>query len=108
MKRAGFVVSLAAAVRPVLGLLNRELASRNERAVSNEEWPELDTILHEDHSANTMPGARCAYCGGYLSIDADEEFTCLNCARSAIPRRELGELVERLAQRLIEYRSRQE
>ena len=107
MTRAGFVVSLASAIRPVLRQLNQELASRNARAVSKEEWPELDTILHEGHAASIMPGTRCSYCGGYLSTDADGEFTCLNCARSAIPRRELGELVEELASSLIEYRSRQ-
>ncbi len=108
MRRAGLAVSLAGAIRPVLGSLNRELASRNARAVSRDEWAELDEILHEDNSASFIPGMRCSYCGGYLDIDADGEFTCLNCARSAIPRRELDELVEKLAQRLIEYRSRQD
>ncbi len=108
MMRAGLAVSLAGAIRPVLGPLNRELASRHAPAVSKEEWPELDTILHKSRSASTMPGTRCGYCGGYLNTDADGEFTCLNCARSAIPRRELGELVEELARELIEYRSRQD
>ncbi len=105
MKRAGLAVSLAGAVRPVLGPLNQELASRNARAVSREEWPELDDILHEDHSASVIL-ERCSSCGGYLDTDGDGEFTCLNCARSALPRREVGELVERLALRLIEYRAR--
>ena len=108
MKRAGLAVSLAGAVRPVLGPLNRELASRNARAVSREEWPELDDILHEPNSASVIMGMRCSSCGGYLDTDGDGEFTCLNCARSAYPRREVGELVERLARRLIEYRSRQD
>ena len=108
MNRAGFVVSLAAAIRPVLGLLNQELASRNARAVIRDEWAELDEILHDGHAASVMPGTRCSYCGGYLSIDSEEEFTCLNCARSAMPKRELGELVEKLARGLIEYRSRQD
>ena len=108
MKKAGFVVSLAGAIRPVLGPLNRELASRNAPAVSREEWPELDEILHEDPAAGTMLGMRCSNCGGYFTPDADGESTCLNCGRSAIPRRELGELVEKLARDLIEYRSRQD
>ena len=108
MKRVGLAVSLAGAVRPVLGPLNRELASRNAPAVSRDEWPELDDMLHEDEAASIIPGERCAYCQGYLSTGEQGEFTCLNCARSAIPRRELGELVERLAQRLIEYRARQD
>ncbi len=107
MKRAGLAVSLAGAVRPVLGPLNQELASRNERAVSREEWPELDDILHDVTSANMVPGMRCSFCRGYLNTDADGDFTCLNCARSAFPRRELDELVDRLAGRLIEYRGRQ-
>ena len=107
MKRVGLAVSLAGAIRPVLGPLNRELASRNALAVSREEWPELDEILHEDSSASFIPGMRCLYCGGYLNTDADGGFTCLNCARSAIPRRELDELVDNLARRLMEYRSRQ-
>ncbi len=108
MKRAGFVVSLAAAIRPVLGLLNRELASRNARAVSRDEWAELDEILHEGHAASVMPGTPCSYCGGYLNTDSDGDFTCLNCGRSTVPRRELGELVEKLARELIEYRSRRD
>ncbi len=108
MKRAGLAVSLAGAVRPVLGPLNRELASRNAPAVTREEWPELDDILHEPNSASVIMGMRCSSCGGYLDTDGDGEFTCLNCARSAFPRREVGELVVRLARRLIEYRSRQD
>ncbi len=108
MMRAGLAVSLAGAIRPVLGPLNRELASQNARAVSREEWPELDDILHEGNPTSIIPGLHCANCGGYLTTDADADFTCLNCARSAIPRRELGELVEELARRLIEYRSRQD
>ena len=108
MKRSGLAVSLAGAIRPVLGPLDRELASRNARAVSREERPELDEILHDGHSASIIPGMRCSFCGGYLDTEPDGEFTCLNCARSAIPRRELDELVEKLARRLIEYRSRQD
>ena len=106
MKKFGLAVSLAGAVRPVLAPLNRELASRSERAVSREEWPELDELLHEDNSANIIPGMRCSSCAGYLTPAGDGEFTCLNCARSAYPRREVAELVERLARRLIENRNR--
>lgn len=106
MQRVGLQVSLAGAIRPVLGPLNRELASRNAGAVSREELPELDDILHEGPSSKITPGMRCSFCGGYLDTDVDGEYTCLNCARSAIPRRELDELVEKLAGRLITNRSR--
>jgi hypothetical protein len=107
MTRIGLAVSLAGAIRPVLGPLNQELANRNARAVSREEWQELDEILHQDTAVSLIPGMRCASCGGYLNTEADGEFTCLNCARSATPRLELEQLVVNLAERLIEFRSRQ-
>jgi len=103
-RTTGLSASLAAAIRPILKPLNRELARRDEEAVTREEWPGLDDALHEADSAGFSLGMRCASCEGYLDVDGEGGFTCLNCARSATPRRDLEELVEDLADQLIANR----
>ena len=109
MTRFALAVSLARAIRPILNPLNRELTKRNAHSVTREEWPVLDDVLHEGQSDTTTSAMRCSYCGGYLNAEAEDgEFSCLNCARSSSPRREVGQLVEKLALRLMEYRSNQD
>ncbi len=98
------VVSLASGLRPLIVGLNRELLDHGADPVQKEEWPVIDEMLHEDLIDPPAKGARCVHCAGYLGSEMDGELMCLNCGRSAAPRKNLAEVVEEITQRLIERR----
>ena len=109
MSKFGIAVSLARAIGPILKPLNRELERRSASAVTRQEYPFVDDVLHEEQAAARARAASCPYCGGYLQPEADAgEFTCIICARSSNPRRNVDQLAEQLADRLLEHRSRQD
>lgn len=103
-KGHSFVVLLSADLRPLVVGLNRELAGRGAGPVGKEELPEIDRMLHEGLGAPASEASRCPHCRGYLSIDSDDDLICLNCGRPAAPRRELDDVIRKIAQRLLEYR----
>jgi hypothetical protein len=104
----GLTFSLARAIGPILKPLNRELAKRKASAVVKEEYAFIDDVLHEEQEQAAATPMSCPHCGGVLQPDVEEgEYTCLICARSTSPRRDVDQLAERLADRILEYRSRQ-
>jgi len=109
VSRFGIAFSLARAIGPILKPLNRELAKRNAPEVNRHEWPFIDDVLHEEQADAASTEMRCGHCGGHVQPEAEEgEYTCLICARSSSPRREVDQLVERLADRILEHRKRQD
>ena len=105
VKRFSFVVSLAGNVRPIIGGLDRQLADSGAGPVRKEEWPEIDRMLHEDPGAAASKSTRCYQCGGYVSTDIDSDSVCLNCGRRTSSRRELLDVIQMMAQKLIERRA---
>jgi hypothetical protein len=103
-KGYSFVVSLNSDLRPLVGILNRELASRGAELVRKEELPEIDEMLQEVLVSPSSGITNCPHCHGYVSIDLDGELTCLNCARPAVPRKGLDDVVEKIAQMLVAAR----
>jgi hypothetical protein len=104
-KGYSFVVSLNSDLRPLVGILNRELESRGAEPVRKEELPEIDEMLQQALVSPNSGITHCPHCHGYVSIDLDGELTCLNCARPAAPRRGLDDVVENIAQRLVDFRA---
>ena len=98
------VVSLHADLRPLVAGLNRLLASRGAALVRKEELPEIDDMLHHVLGTRASEATRCSRCHGYATMDADGEFVCLNCGRSVAPRKGLDDVIEEIADRLIQYR----
>ena len=104
MKKAPFVVSLVSDLRPLVELLNRELLEHKAQPVRREEFPEIDTILHEALRVHASWSARCDRCGGYVSIDVTGDRTCLNCGWAAGASRHLQDVIGTIAQDLLEHR----
>ena len=105
MTKFSLAVSLAQAVGPIVKPLNQELQKQNAHAVTQAEFAFLDDVLHEEDT-DRVSTERCPHCDGYLTTDAESEaYTCLNCARSTTPRRDVGQLVEELAELLLEHRN---
>lgn len=104
-KGYSFVVSLNADLRPLVGALNRELASRGDEPVRKEELPDIDEMLQQVLVSPDSEVTQCPHCQGYVSIDLDGDLTCLNCARPAVPRRGLDDVVENIAQKLVDSRA---
>lgn len=100
-----FVVTLNADLRPLIGGLNRELESHGAEPVRKVELSEIDGMLQEVLGASASGVTHCPHCQGYVSIDLDGELTCLNCARPTTPRMELDDVIQQIAQRLIERRA---
>ena len=106
MSKFGVAFSLARAIGPILKPLNRELAKRKAAAVTRDEYAVVDDVLHEMQEREAKAAMRCRHCGGPLQPEAEEgEYTCLICARSSSPRREVDQLVEQVADRLLEHRN---
>jgi hypothetical protein len=103
VKKAPFVVSFVADLRPLVAGLNRELLSRGAEPVCWEELSEVDLLLHEGPPDRVTLATRCPRCRGYLLIDASGEHTCLNCARPTDARR-LEEVIQQIVQQLVERR----
>jgi hypothetical protein len=106
-KSPSFVVSLNSDLRPLIGGLNRELASHRAEPIQGEELPEIDRMLHQGLGVAGSEARRCSHWRGYVSPDADGDLTCLNCGRSTALRRKLDDVTQELAQRLIDYRMQQ-
>ncbi|MDZ4277752.1 MAG: hypothetical protein U1B78_01305 [Dehalococcoidia bacterium] len=85
--------------------LNQELARRGANPVSKEELPEIDTLLDKSLAEGGARAGRCWRCDGYIGPDVEGEQTCLNCGRPAGPNKQLAEVVESIAQCLIERRA---
>ena len=107
VKKFLFVVSLAGNVRPLIGGLNGQLANRGAGPVRKEEWPEIDRMLHEDLRAPASESKCCHQCGGYVSTDIDGDMVCLTCGRRTSSRRQLSDVIQMMAQKLIERRAKQ-
>ena len=102
--KSHFIVSLSSDLRPLVARLNRALAGLDAEPVLKEELPEIDRILHEDSEAPGAEATRCPRCHGYISLDLDGELICLNCGRPAAPTRTLDDVVQKIAQMLIDLR----
>lgn len=103
VKKAPFVVSFVADLRPLVAGLNRELLAHGAEPVQWEELSEVDLMLHAGPPDRAAQATRCQRCGGYLYGDASGEHTCLNCARPVDARR-LEEVIQKIAQKLVERR----
>jgi len=103
VKKAPFVVSFVADLRPLVAGLNRELLAQGAEPVQWEELSEVDVMLHERPHASASSATRCLRCGGYLCGDASGEGTCLNCGRSVDARR-LEDVIQKIAQELLQRR----
>ena len=101
VKKAPFVVSFVADLRPLVAGLNRELLARGAGPVQWEELSEVDVMLHEGPRAPAS--SRCQRCGGYLCGDTSGEQTCLNCARPVDARR-LEDMIQKIVRELVERR----
>ena len=101
------MVSLAGNVRPLIGGLDRQLVNSGAGPVQKEEWPEIDRMLHEDLGAPASESTCCQRCGGYVSTDIDRDSVCLNCGHRTSSRRQLSDVIQMIAQKLIERRAEQ-
>lgn len=70
-----------------------------------EELPDIDEMLQQVLVSPDSEVTQCPHCQGYVSIDLDGDLTCLNCARPAVPRRGLDDVVENIAQKLVDSRA---
>ena len=107
MKSCSLKESLAGNVRPLIGGLDRQLVNSGAGPVRKEEWPEIDRMLHEDLGAPTSESTCCHRCGGYVSTDIDGDSVCLNCGHRTSSRRQLSDVIQMMAQKLIERRAKQ-
>jgi DNA-directed RNA polymerase subunit RPC12/RpoP len=106
VKKAPFVVTLVADLRPLVVGLNRELVVRGADPVRREELTELDEMLHEGLPDRDSPVARCRHCGGYVCGDTVGEYTCLNCGRPINDRGPLEDVIDRIVEELLGRRER--
>lgn len=104
VKKAPFVVTLVADLRPLVVGLNRELLGRGAGPVQREELAAIDTMLHDGPPDCDSPPTRCRHCGGYVCAGTDEDDSCLNCGRPVNARRPLEDVIQEIAQHLIERR----
>ena len=104
MKKAPFVVTLVADLRPLVVGLNRELVVRGADPVRREELTEIDRMLHDGPPERDSLLTRCRHCGGYVCADAGGDNTCLNCGRPVNACRLLEDVIQEIAQHLIERR----
>ena len=103
VKKALFVVTLVADLRPLVVGLNRELLVRGADPVRWEELAEIDRMLHDGLPARDSPSTRCRHCGGYVYADTGGDGTCLNCGRPVNARR-LEEVIQKIVQDLVKRR----
>jgi tRNA(Ile2) C34 agmatinyltransferase TiaS len=104
VKKAPFVVTLVADLRPLVVGLNRELLVRGAEPVRREELMEIDRMLYDGLPDRDSPFARCRRCGGYVCADTVGDYTCLNCGRPVNARGPLEDVIQEIAQHLIERR----
>jgi hypothetical protein len=104
VKKAPFVVTLVADLRPLVVGLNRELLVRGADPVRREELTEVDEMLHVGLPDRDSPFTRCRHCGGYVCGDMGGEYTCLNCGRPMNDRGPLEHVIKKIVQDLIERR----
>ncbi len=104
VKKAPFVVTLVADLRPLVVGLNRELLVRGADPVQSAELPEIDRMLHQGVPDRDSPSARCRHCRGYIFAEAGGDDTCLNCGRSFNARGPLEAVIQEIAQHVIEQR----
>ncbi len=106
VKKAPFVVTLVADLRPLVVALNRELLQRGAVPVQRQELSEIDRMLHDGPLERDLPTTRCRHCGGYVCADTGGDCTCLNCGRPDASRR-LADVIQKIVQDLIERRREQ-
>lgn len=104
VKKAPFVVTLVADLRPLVVGLNRELLVRGADPVRWAELSEIDGMLHKDLPDRDSPSTRCWHCGGYVYADTGGDYTCLNCGRLVNARRPLEDVIQEIARHVIERR----
>ncbi len=103
VKKAPFVVTLVADLRPLVVGLNRELLLRGADPVRRQELSEIDRMLHGGSADRDSLSTRCRHCGGYVCAEPGGDYTCLNCGRPAASRR-LADVIQKIVQDLIERR----
>ncbi len=107
VKKAPFIVSLVADLRPVVRGINEALVAYGAETVRAEELAEIDRMLHDDLRGGASRPVRCPRCGGYVYADATGDYTCLNCGRPGGTTRLLENVIQQIAQGLIERRQEQ-
>ena len=84
--------------------LNRELTARGADAVSPDELPEIDHMLHSRLASGSPLPMRCGRCSGHACLDSFGDYTCLNCGRPVRTRGSLEEVIREVADGLVERR----
>jgi hypothetical protein len=106
-KPHSFALSLDADWGPAIRGLNLELTSHGADTVRKEERFQVDRMLRDALETAAPAPPRCPNCGGYMGGDMDGEPICLNCARPVAAPRHLSDVIQKVAQDLIEYRAGQ-
>ena len=104
VKKAPFVVTLVADLRPLVVVLNRELLMCGADPVRREELTEIDRMLHDGPPDRDSSFTRCCHCGGYVYADTSGDYTCLNCGRPVNACRPLEDVIQEIAEHLIKQR----